>query len=97
MGNDSLRAAVEQAVLRGPGQSTPEQRQAAARGGEGLSEELAALVQKVRLHAYRITDAEVAALRAKHSDDVLFELIVAAALGAAQLRLEAGLRALEGA
>jgi hypothetical protein len=88
---------VEQAVLRGPAHTTPAQRQAAARGGEGLSEELAALVQKVRLHAYRITDAEVAALRAKHPDDVLFELIVAAALGAAQLRLEAGLRALEGA
>jgi alkylhydroperoxidase family enzyme len=48
-------------------------------------------------HAYRVTDADVAALRqAGHSDDSLFEITVAAAVGAALHRLDRGLAALRG-
>src|SRR6266702_5700953 len=55
---------------------------------------LAALAARTRDHAYQVTDQEVAALRAGHEDDALFELIVAAAVGAAAVRADAGLAAL---
>ena len=91
----SLREATLAAVLRGPGRTTPELRQAVAQGEP--PEEIAALVEKIRRHAYQVTDEDLAALRAQYDEDQLFEIIVAAALGAAGARLDAGLRALEGA
>ena len=58
---------------------------------------LAAYVDKVARHAYRVTDEDLATLqRAGHSDDALFEVTVSAALGAALGRLERGLAALRG-
>lgn len=58
---------------------------------------LAAYVDKVARHAYKVTDGDVAELqRAGHSDDALFEITVAAALGAALYRLDKGLAALRG-
>jgi hypothetical protein len=87
------REAIEAAVLRGPGRTAPELRQAAARRGE-LPPELKALVAKIHDHAYRIGDEELAGLRQRYSEDELFEVVVASALGAALHRLEAGLRAL---
>jgi len=64
-------------------------------GGEDLPPALAAYVDKVARHAYRVTDEDLAALqRAGNSDDALFELTVSAALGAALGRLERGLAAL---
>jgi alkylhydroperoxidase family enzyme len=59
--------------------------------------ELAALVQKIFDHAYRVTDDDVDALRSHYSEGQLFELVVAAAVGAAEYRLKAALAALEGA
>jgi alkylhydroperoxidase family enzyme len=57
--------------------------------------ELAAYLDKVRRHAYRITDEDVEALtRAGYSDDVVFELTVAAAVAAGLERRDAGLRVL---
>jgi hypothetical protein len=67
------------------------------RGGtnEELPVVLAAYVDKVARHAYKVTDEDVVTLlRAGSSDDALFELTVSAALGAALLRLERGLAAL---
>jgi alkylhydroperoxidase family enzyme len=89
------RRALERAVLEGPGVTPPSLRQAAARGGE-VPESLAKLVAKTRDHAYKVTDEEIAALRARHSDDELFEVIVAAAVGAAGARADAGFAALAG-
>jgi alkylhydroperoxidase family enzyme len=69
------------------------------RGGtnEELPPALAAYVDKVARHAYKVTDEDVAALqRAGNSDDALFEVTVAAAVGAALERLERGLAALRG-
>jgi alkylhydroperoxidase family enzyme len=64
---------------------------------EEVPVELRSYVAKVAQHAYRVTDEDVAALkRAGHSDDAIFELTAAAALGAAILRLERGLIALHG-
>jgi hypothetical protein len=91
----ALQEATAQAVLRGPGTTSPELREAVAHGEP--PEELRALVDKIRRHAYRVTDEDLGALRDRYTEDQLFELIVAATLGAAELRLRAGMRALEDA
>ena len=58
---------------------------------------LAAYVDKVARHAYKVTDEDVSQLQhAGHSDDALFEVTISAALGAALGRLERGLAALRG-
>ena len=52
-------------------------------------------VQKVTRHAYKVTDEDVGALKqAGYSEDAIFEITGAAALGASILRLERGLIAL---
>jgi hypothetical protein len=51
-------------------------------------------LDSVRRHAYRVTDADVEALKAAgHSDDEIFEQTVAAAVAAGLERLDAGLGA----
>jgi alkylhydroperoxidase family enzyme len=91
----ALRDSTEAAVLRGPGTLSVDLRAALARG-EG-PDELRALVEKIRRHAYKVTDDDLAALRGRYTDDQIFELVVATVLGAAHDRVRAGLRALEGA
>ncbi len=91
-------------VLGTPGRTSGEVRRAvlarAARPGvpaDGLSAPLRRYVDMVARHAYKVTDGDVAELqRGGSSDDVLFEITVAAALGAALGRLERGLAALRG-
>ena len=57
--------------------------------------EFAPYLEKVRLHAYRVTDADVQALKdAGYSEDEIFEHTVSAAVAAGLARLEAGLGAL---
>jgi alkylhydroperoxidase family enzyme len=88
---DAIRRELEASVLDGEGQTPAALRRAAAgRGGE-VPEELRALVEKIRRHAYRVTDEDVAALKARYSDDQLFELVAAAAVGAAFARLDRAL------
>jgi hypothetical protein len=83
-------------VFEGPGMTAADERAKAARGELGGL--LGQYLDKVRTNAVEVTDAEVEALRlAGHSDDQLFELTVAASLGAALDRLSAGLVALFGA
>ena len=78
-------------VLEQPGEVAPALRQAASRNRD-LPEALRAYVDKVERHAYQVSDEEVEALKqAGYSEDQLFEITVAAALGAALRRLEAGL------
>jgi hypothetical protein len=89
----TLREALEGAVLRGPGTTPAELRQAVARGEP--PEELRALVDKIRRHAYKVTDEDIASLAGRYGEDQLFELVVAASVGASGERLRAGLRALE--
>ena len=88
------RRAVEESVLRGPGHTDPELRQRLAERRE-VPEDLRALVDKIEARAYQVTDEDVARLKVKYTDDELFEIVVAATLGAALDRLGAGLRALE--
>lgn len=90
-----LKQGTEAAVLTGPGTTPPALRQAVAAGAPPA--ELIALVEKIRKHAYKVTDADLVALRAKFSEDQLFEIVVSAAFGAANARLHSGLKALEDA
>ena len=91
-------------VLSMPGDTTPALRRAALERaqenrdtGAELSAGLARYVDTVARHAYKVTDADVAALqRAGQSDDSLFEITVAAAVGAAPHRLDRGMAALRG-
>jgi alkylhydroperoxidase family enzyme len=92
----SVRELVE-AVLTGPARLPPGTRRAAF-DGANLAPALAAFVETVRHRAYDIGDGSVAALRQEGLDeDAIFELTIAAAVGAAYSQLQAGLRALEAA
>jgi len=53
---------------------------------------VAALVLKITLHAYKVTDDDIAVLkRADFSEDAIFEVIVTAAVAAGLVRLDVGL------
>jgi hypothetical protein len=68
-----------------------------APAGTEIPANLREFVDKAALHAYRITDEEVAALRrAGYSEDAIFETAISAAIGGGLARLERGLAALEG-
>jgi hypothetical protein len=71
---------------------------AAAGSGGAPDAALSGYLEKVRVRATDVTDAEVAALLAAgQSQDAVFEATVVVALDAALERLEAGLRALDAA
>lgn len=55
-----------------------------------------ALIEKVAKHAYKVTDADIAAAKAAGlSEDQIFELVVTAAIGQANRQLESALAALD--
>ena len=101
---DALQKRVVDAVLNAPGDTTETQRRAVLEqaretpGAKGnLPPALTRYVDTVARHAYKVTDADVTALqRAGQSDDSLFEITVAAAVGAALHRLDRGMAALRG-
>jgi hypothetical protein len=83
-------------IARGPGLTPAQERAAAIDGHVEVQPDhaMAAYLAKVRDLPTAVTDDVVAALReAGHSDDTIFELTVATALGAAKRRLDAGLAA----
>lgn len=91
---------VAEAVLGTPGDAELELRRAVATyaaGGEAeIPADLRPYVDKVARNAYKVTDGDVDALReAGYSEDAIFELTLAAALGAARARLDAGLAAMD--
>lgn len=85
--------ATTHATLEGSGVTPAALRWAAFhRRRDEMPPELRSYVDKVAEHAYRITDDDVDTLRrAGHSEDAIFEITAAAALGAAIVRLERGL------
>lgn len=89
----SFRDATAAALLQARAQ-TPQQLREAVANGQPPSE-LAALVQKIRTRAYTVTDQDIDALRSTYSEDELFEIIVAAAFGAARDRLSSALKVVE--
>ena len=87
---------LEQRLLNGPGTLDPAIRQAAA-AGHAVPEALGGYVEKVRRHAYLVTDRDVEQLlEAGYSQDQIFELTIATAYGASRARLDRGLDALDG-
>jgi len=88
-----LKEATAAALLRTPASTARELREAVANGQP--PPDLANLVNKIRTRAYTVTDQDVDALRSSYTEDQLFEIIVAAAFGAAQDRLSSALSALE--
>jgi alkylhydroperoxidase family enzyme len=67
----------------------------AARPARPAPQQFAAYLEKVRLHAYKVTDDDVQALKnAGFSGDQIFEHTVSTAVAAGLERLEAGLAAL---
>lgn len=88
------RRLLEEAVLHATADLDPSVREAVAELLE-VPEVLRALVEKVQHQAYRVTDEDFAPLRARYSEDELFEVVVAAALGAGLTRVRAGMKALE--
>jgi alkylhydroperoxidase family enzyme len=77
-------------ILDGPGQLETSIRRAAFRDDlDSLPDPLAAYVDKVHRHAYEMTDHDTETLReAGLSEDQIFELTVAAAMGAGMLRFD---------
>jgi alkylhydroperoxidase family enzyme len=87
---------LERRILQQPGALEPEVRRAAA-ANRDVPQALAGYVDKVNRHAYKVTDEDVDQLRqAGYSEDQIFELTVAAAYGAARLRLGRALDAMAG-
>jgi hypothetical protein len=90
---------VEEALLRTTGALPVELRQAVAARTRGeaageLPADVAGLADTIARHAYRTTDEQVAGLVERHGEDAVLELTLAAASGAARVRLDAALRAL---
>jgi hypothetical protein len=80
--------AVTEAVLESQGALKAYERRAIARGED--PPELHALLEKTRKHAYTIVDADIDALNV----DVVFESVLAAALGEGDRRRRAALKAI---
>ncbi len=93
----ALHRELLERVLDGEGRAPHELRRAAFDNG-GLEEPLATLVDKVAHNAYRVTDEDVAAVRAAgYSEDQVFELVVCAAIGQATRQYESAMDALRAA
>ena len=101
-------ASLVDSLLNGRGDSDPELRRAVekqaavhagrlAENGPLLPKELSRYVEKVALHAFKVTDDDIEALRnSGHSEDAIFELTLCAALGAGIGRLERAITAMKG-
>lgn len=92
-----LRDAVIERSVRGAGASTTAQREAAF-AQTGVDDRARPLVDKVAQHAYKTTAEDVAAAKAAGlTEDQIFELVVATALGQATRQLDAAMAALDAA
>jgi hypothetical protein len=88
--------ALRRTIFESAGSTKPAVRAAAGSGSE-LPEPIGSYAARVRDQSYRITDTDFAGLtRAGLSDDDIFEITIAAAVGAALRRLDAGMRAISG-
>jgi hypothetical protein len=91
------RKALGMRILDGRGDASPTQRRPAF-DNAGLPEPVIRLVKKVARHARRVTEEDIAAVRAAGcTEDQIFELVVCAAIGQATRQYEAALAAVEAA
>lgn len=91
--------AVRSAAIGRAGFTPAELRRAVldrAAGGAAIAEPYDALAQQIGQAAYRVTDAQVAAVRATTgSDKAAFEVIMCASIGAGLARWNAAIQAIE--
>ncbi len=88
---------MREAALAQGGELSGELRRQAAEN-QGLPPVLAQLVDKIAHHAYRVQDEDILAIKqAGYSEDQIFELVVAAAVGRACNMAEQALSALHAA
>ncbi|MCO5972519.1 hypothetical protein [Actinoallomurus soli] len=88
---------LREAVFEGPGRTDQAARKSAATGG-ALAEPWLSYAAKVRDESWGVTDSDIEDLKAAgHNEDEIFEITVAAAVGAALRALDAGLRTLRAA
>ena len=91
------RKALTNRILEGDGKASPSDR-GAAFNLSGLTEPLGTLVDKVALHAYRVTDEDFAAVKKSGlSEDQVFEIVVCTAIGESTRQYCTALAALEAA
>jgi len=96
----ALRRAHEETVFTGPGKTDPALRRAIAEGplgGAGIPEDLRSIVDKIERSPHEVTDDDLDRLKARYSEDEIFEIVVTASLASSSRRLRAGLAALEAA
>jgi alkylhydroperoxidase family enzyme len=88
--SSALRSAIEARAAAHAGRSDP--------GDDAVPIDLHHYIDTVARHAWKMTDADVDALKqAGFSEDVIFEITVCAALGAATGRLRQAYDAMKGA
>jgi alkylhydroperoxidase family enzyme len=91
------RKAIVTRILEGDGKASHAQRRAAFENAE-LAEPQRTLIDKVAKHAYKVTDQDIAAVKASGlSEDQIFEIVVCAAIGQATRQYDAALAALDAA
>ncbi len=91
---DGKMGDLEDTLLHGPGKLDFATRATLAAGGD-VPEPLSAYATKVTRYAYRVTDEDIAALKAAgYTEDQIFEATLAVAFGAARQRFVAGKAAL---
>ena len=90
-----LLADLRKAVLQSPGVTTLALRRAAAERGD-LPDSLAGYVNTLHEHADRVGDHDIVELqKAGYDDDAIFEITIAAAVGAASHRCARALAVLD--
>jgi alkylhydroperoxidase family enzyme len=95
----SLQQALD-ALLTQPGETTPSLRSEILErnrfGSGSVPEDIRSLVDKIAHQPHSVNDQDFDRLRAAgHSDGQLYDITLAAALGAALRRFDAGLRAID--
>ena len=89
-----LREDVVERAVRGSAMATEPVRRAAF-DNRDVDARARGLIEKVARHAWKVSDADVAATKAAgFSEDEIFELTICAALGQATRQLDAALAAL---
>nr|HEX4313639.1 hypothetical protein [Kofleriaceae bacterium] len=91
----SHKSALIARVVDGDGRAAPAARRAAFDHTTAAPAAVAALLDKVTNHAYKVTDGDVAAAVSATSEDEVFELVVCAAVGTATRQHDAVLALLE--
>jgi alkylhydroperoxidase family enzyme len=95
MSRDTALKRLLDVITSSTGETSRELRAAPQPAEDDVPPSLSPYVDAVLRHAYRINDSDVETLRTTHSDDVIFEVTVNAAVGAGAARLERALALLK--